>query len=314
MISLLMLKHENAEFCKTTILFVRMFEGEAMTKNEIINLIIDFVNHSELNRISSDIAIYPELAGLKLFDEPLIGFSSAVDSLYTETFKEEGIVSPDYLAPKEWLQNADSVIAFFLPFTKEVRESNRTEIDIPYEANIPQRASAQWLHGRIEGQVFVDALTTYIEEKLKSEGFDCVCPTTSERFKMLKPFVSNWSERHAAYASGLGTFGLSKGLITQKGMAGRIGSVITSAHFEQSEKPYSDPFEYCIMCGACQRRCPANAIDKTRGCALGKDQLICGPYVKGSYLPPQGSKNIVRYGCGKCQTAVPCEFEIPKKQ
>lgn len=33
-----------------------------------------------------------------------------------------------------------------------------------------------------------------------------------------KTFGSNWSERHAAYVCGLGTFGLSKGLITDKGM------------------------------------------------------------------------------------------------
>ena len=249
---------------------------------------------------------------MKLFDAPLIGFSSASDELYTTTFKKEGVISPLYMAPEEWLENAKTVVSFFVPLSAQIRESNRTNNDVPYEESIPQRASAQWLHGRIEGQVFIDALTAYIESELTKAGFDCVCPTTSDRFKIVAPYVSNWSERHAAYASGLGTFGLSKGLITKKGIAGRFGSVITSAYFEPDTRPYKDPFEYCIMCGACQARCPANAIDASRGCALGKDQNICGPYVIGSYLPPHGPNKIVRYGCGKCQVGVPCEFEIPK--
>ena len=37
--------------------------------------------------------------------------------------------------------------------------------------------------------------------------------------------ASTWSERHVAYVSGLGTFGLSGGLITAKGQAVRLGSV-----------------------------------------------------------------------------------------
>ena len=284
-----------------------------MTKIELCNLIKQYVEDSELNKVSEELAIYPHLAGMKLFDEPIIGFSSATDGLYTKTFKQEGVISPLYLSPKEWLDSADTVISFFVPLSEQIRKSNRTEKDVPYEESIPQRASAEWLHGRIEGQNFVDALTTYIEEELKKAGYDCVCPTTSDRFKIVAPYVSNWSERHAAYASGLGTFGLSKGLITKKGIAGRFGSVITSAHFDADERPYSDPFEYCIMCGSCQERCPANAIDVKHGCALGKDQNICGPYVKGSYLPPQGKNGIVRYGCGKCQVDVPCEFEKPIK-
>lgn len=130
---------------------------------------------------------------------------------------------------------------------------------------------------------------------------------------MITPYISTWSERHAAYAAGLGTFGLSKGLITKKGMAGRFGSVITNAEFSPSIRSYSSPFEYCIMCGACMEKCPVGAIDKARGYALGKDQLICGPYVGSSKLPPHGPHQRIRYGCGKCQSGVPCESSLPKK-
>jgi epoxyqueuosine reductase len=285
---------------------------EMMKKDELIFAIQSFAEHSKENRVIADDAIYPHLAGMRIFDSPLVGFSSSDDELYTRVFKREGVIHPLFMAPREWMPEAKTVISFFLPFTDQVRESNRTAWDEPYKPEIPQRCSAEWLHGRIEGQAFVNMLTDFIEELLQTSGFRTISPTGSGRVKMLMPFCSNWSERHAAFASGLGTFGLSKGLITEKGMAGRIGSVITDAFFEPSPRPYTDPFEYCKMCGACELQCPANAIDKSKGCKLGKDQNICAPYVNGGTLPPHGPRNVVRYGCGKCQVGVPCEKSIPQ--
>lgn len=130
---------------------------------------------------------------------------------------------------------------------------------------------------------------------------------------MIEPFKSNWSERHAAYAAGLGTFGLSKGLITKKGMAGRIGSLITDAYFEPTVREYKDPFEYCTRCGACQNRCPGQAIDITRGMALAKDQIKCVSHISNSTKKPFGVNKRVRYGCGKCQVSLPCSDAIPIK-
>lgn len=284
-----------------------------MTNEELIDRVVNFVASSKDNLVSDEDAIYPKLAGMKLYEAPLIGFACADDELFTIEFKKEGIIHPEYMAPSEWLPGAKTVISFFLPFTKAVKESNRNKTDTPYEPGIPQRCSTEWLHGRIEGQIFLNKITDYIQALLRNEGFETVCPTTSGKLRMITPYISTWSERHAAYAAGLGTFGLSKGLITQKGMAGRFGSVITNAEFLPNIRPYSDPFEYCTMCGACTVKCPAGAIDKARGCALGKDQLVCGPYVEGSFLPPHGPNQRKRYGCGKCQCGVPCESGIPRK-
>lgn len=285
-----------------------------MTNQELILKIENWVAASPANFISAEDAITPELAGMQIYEAPIVGFAAADDPLFTETFKQEGVIHPAYRAPEEWLPGAKTVISFFLPFTKAVIQSNKGKTDTPYAPDIPQRCSTQWLHARIEGQDFLNGLTDYIQTLLTDAGAAHICPTTSGKLQMLSPFISTWSERHAAYAAGLGTFGLSKGLITAKGMSGRFGSVITDAVFTPNARPYSDPFEYCTMCGACMARCPAGAIDKARGCALGKDQLICGPYVNGSYLPPQGAKQRVRYGCGKCQCGVPCESGIPAKR
>lgn len=274
--------------------------------------IIALVNTSELNYIREEDAIAPEYAGVRFFDEPLIAIADAADPYFTGLFKEPQVIGPHFREPELWLEGAKSVISFFLPFTKAVCDSNRPAVDVPYdEAITNQRCSALWLHGRVEGQHFIDVLSAEICAFLEEQGYHAVAPSISPEFTTVNFFSSNWSERHVAYAAGLGTFGLSKGLITEKGMAGRIGSVITNAVFPPTARKYSDPFAYCTMCGACQRHCPAGAIDVTKGCALGKDQRICGLYVKGSFLPPQGPNGVVRYGCGKCQVGVPCEHSIP---
>ena len=285
-----------------------------MTKQELINKIIEFVKNSPDNYVSEEDAIYPRLAGMKMYETPIVEFASADDELFYKEFKKEGIIHPEYMAPQEWLPNSKTVISFFIPFTEEVKASNRCKVDEPYEPGVQPTCSAEWLHARIEGQAFLNKITDYIQEILENEGFETVCPTTSGKLRMITPYISTWSERHAAYAAGLGTFGLSKGLITRKGMAGRFGSVITTAEFEPTIRPYSDPFEYCTMCGACMVRCPSGAIDKSKGCALGKDQLICGPYINGNRLPPHGPNKRIRYGCGKCQVSVPCENGIPKRK
>ena len=116
-------------------------------------------------------------------------------------------------------------------------------------------------------------------------------------------FSSNWSERHVAYIAGLGTFGLSRGLITEKGMAGRFGSLVTTAELPVTERPYTDLYEYCSRCGACIRRCPVGAITQE-----GKRHEPCS-----EYLAEMKHRFAPRYGCGKCQVKVPCMAGIPKK-
>ena len=285
-----------------------------MTKEMLVQKINRFVSESHGNLVSSQDAIVPDLVGMRMFDAPLVGFASADDELFVKEYQKEGVIHPDYPTPEQWLPGAKTVICFFLPFTETVRKSNLQNYDEPYEPGLPQRCSTQWLHARIEGQLFVNQVTDQIQMLLEKEGFQTACPTTSGKHRLLAPFISNWSERHAAYAAGLGTFGLSKGLITEKGMAGRFGSVITNAEFSPTPRPYTAPFEYCIMCGACAKRCTLGAIDISKGCARGKDQVICGGCIDGSHLPPHGANQRIRYGCGKCQVGVPCESRIPRKK
>ena len=266
-----------------------------MEKQKLINLGAAMVHADERNRAA--------VGGktVELFEAPIFGFGSSQDALFAQ-FKQPDVIGPHFRMPEEWLPSARTVVSFFLPFAPAVRQANHGQTHRPGE---------EWLYGRIEGQRFVDAVSAAMAQQLIANGYDAVVPSSSAEFWTVSPmdeqgrsFTSNWSERHAAFVCGLGTFGLSKGLITEKGMAGRFGSVITSAVFQPTERPYTGIYEYCTRCGACIARCPGGAITFENG----KSHPQCFRYQQG--ILPQ---LLPRYGCGLCQTAVPCETCIPNR-
>lgn len=126
--------------------------------------------------------------------------------------------------------------------------------------------------------------------------------------------ASTWSERHAAYAAGLGSFSLNDGLITQKGIAHRCGSVITDAFIPPTARLHGDHRANCLHfprgdCGLCIPRCPAGAISPH-----GHDKEKCRAYVYEQLRESVGrTYGIMETGCGLCQTGVPCEARIPAR-
>ena len=206
-----------------------------------------------------------------------------------------------FRTPEQWLPGAKRVVSFFLPYSEEVCRSN-------FSGNDP---SAMWLHGRIEGNAFLLQVNRWLCEQLRSEGHEAMIPALDPAFRAVEKakapggpsFTSSWSERHVGYVCGLGTFGLSRGLITEKGMAGRIGSIVTTAELPVTTRPYTNLYEYCTNCGACIRRCPVGAITPE-----GKAHEPCS-----EYLADTKTRFAPRYGCGKCQVKVPCTDRIPKK-
>jgi epoxyqueuosine reductase len=241
---------------------------------------------------NSPLNIVEELDSLRIFAEPMTGVALASDSLF-DALKAEGVVGPDHMTPAEWLPGSKSVISYFLPFSLKVRAANRT-------AGLPAK---EWLYGRIEGEEFNVALRKFLVGWFKDQGFEAIAPAIDERFKVVNR-KSNWSERHVAYIAGLGTFSLSCSLITRRGSAGRFGSVVVNAPMEATPRYYDSVYENCSKCGACILRCPPLAITES-----GKDHEVCSGFcdrTKVRYSP--------RYGCGKCQTGVPCEEKIPEKK
>lgn len=265
-----------------------------ISKADIVDFLQAFSDDSSLNRVAADIALAPACAGVRMYERPLAGVSSARDPLYTEC-KRADVVGANYMLPNEWLVGAKSVISIFNPFTQQIKDGNAGG-DMPGLA---------WLHGRVQGQEYIVAAAQALAGHLRSQGARAMVPVADGRFEVYREpkIYSNWSERHAAYIAGLGTFSLNRAVITQKGIAGRFCSVITDLELAADERQYTGLYDNCSLCGACQRACPAGAINKH-----GKAHAPCF-----SFLEKVNSKYPSYYGCGKCQCGMPCESGIPPK-
>jgi epoxyqueuosine reductase QueG len=279
-----------------------------MNKSTFEKLVTDFLCDPLRNKVSKEDAIDEGMIGLLMFDNPIFGYANAKDPLFNEFHDDKKITNNRFMTPCEWMEDAKSVVSIFAPFTKEVRESNRG-------GKLPSHG---WLHARFEGQNRLRKLSCYIKDDIEKAGYNCVVPGIDSRIEVAighndithreivdSDYGCNWSERHVAFAAGLGTFGLSRGIITRKGMAGRFASVICDIEFEPTKREYTDVYEYCTMCGACIRNCPVETISFEKG----KGHEKCS-----KYLEVVRNKFSPRYACGKCQVGVPCESGIPRRK
>ncbi len=274
----------------------------------IERLIKDFINQSPENTLKNK-------TNDKAWEEPLVGFSSGTDPLYQQ-YKE--LVGTYHWTPAEIFSltfpaskvssKALTVISWILPQTLATKSDNRKETAYPAE---------RWVRARMFGEEVNVKLAKHVIAALREAGFRAVAPSLlSPSFKWMESerytIASTWSERHAAYASGLGTFGLCDGLITAKGKAMRCGSVVADIKIPATKRPYQDHRAYCLFyskgtCGKCVHRCPAGALTPA-----GHDKMKCRSYIftkVREYV--KTNFGFEGYGCGFCQTGVPCESKIP---
>lgn len=275
-----------------------------MNLNEkIITEIESLVENSSLNKNSK--------YGFSYFESPLVGFASIKNPLFSDY---KNIIGDFHYHPKEFFEPppADgTVIVWVLSVNEEVRKSNAKEDRFP---------SLYWALQREYGERFNMLIRKHIQEYMKESGYNAVSPMLSDKWKRLDNtkvgLASTWSERHAAFAAGLGTFSLSDGFITRRGIAHRCGSVVTDAVLNVSAFEYSDHRENCLFfnniaeCGECISRCPAGAITEK-----GHDKSLCDKYTYNTIRRLRGDYyNVETTGCGLCQTAVPCEYRLPFKE
>jgi len=272
----------------------------------IETIIKDFINQSPENTLKN-------AAQDKAWPDPLVGFSSGADPLYQE-FKRH--IGDFFLTPQDFFSRTFpslrvspeqlTVISWILPQTDQTKADLRRETVHPSES---------WARARIFGEEVNVKLRKHVVETLTRTGIEAVAPMLSPLWalKMSEKFgfASTWSERHAAYTAGLGTFGLCDGLITAVGKAMRCGSVIANVHIPPSNRPYQDHHAYCLFytkgtCGKCIPRCPAGPVTKE-----GHDKLKCKAYVDMTRTYVTSTFGFEGYGCGFCQTGVPCESKIP---
>jgi len=277
--------------------------------NWVENIIREFINTSPENTLQNE-------ANEQAWNDPLVGFSRGDDPLY-EDYKKH--VGPFHWTPWEIFTQTFpeakvapgdlTVISWILPQTEATKADTRKQ-----KKYSPER----WARARLYGEEVNTKLRRHVVAALQEKGYRAVAPLLSPQWSRqmsdLYGFASNWSERHAAYAAGFGTFGLCDGLITARGKAVRVGSVVAQMRIPASVPPYDDHHAYCLFytqgaCKSCVSRCPVGALSEA-----GHDKVKCHSHTHGT-----SSKHIKSlYGfeadsCGLCQTKVPCESRIPAK-
>ena len=272
------------------------------------SLIRDFIATSPHNTMQTETA---EPA----WDDALVGFASGADPIWQQ-YKE--YVGAFHWTPWEVFnqhrpeENVSAeqltVISWILPQRKLVRKANRKARKYPSE---------EWARIRVYGEKFNAALRQHVVNTLEQAGHPAIAPMLAPNWTIVKSerfsYASSWSERHAAHAAGLGTFGLCDGLITAKGKALRAGSVVAQISINPTPRPYANHHAYCLFyaegtCGKCIDRCPARAITEA-----GHDKEKCRQHLVRSKEYVKKTYGFEGYGCGLCQVGVPCEAGIPVK-
>ncbi len=253
-----------------------------------------------------------------IFDEPLVQFADGDDPIFSEY---KTVIDLAHLTPREALAQGYetksrkeprriSVVSWILPIGEKTRQSNREQTKVP---------SRLWSHTRWFGEHFNNSLREHVLEIFRGMGVMAVAPAQPPIIKVLSNengLFANWSERHIAYAAGLGTFSLSDGFITERGIAHRCGSVVAGLELPASGRIADGPYANCLhyfngSCGLCIKRCPVGAITEQ-----GHDRSRCRRYLNEIGYNPnelaQGYDLATSVaGCGLCQVGVACEFRNP---
>ena len=183
-----------------------------------------------------------------LFRAPLTAFSSAYDERYLR-LKE--IIGEWHLSPLELLSDAKSVISYFVPFTKSVVLEPVNEKD----------GSPLWGEAYEAINHSFNLISGSLSEYLIGLGFSAKTIPSTHTYSP-EDMKSLWSHRSAAFIAGLGSFGVNRLVITEKGSGGRFCSVITSAPLKpkQNLAQVSCSHIQSRSCGLCLSACPVNAL------------------------------------------------------
>lgn len=294
--------------------------------DELRKFLTDFFAKSDLNRLPL------KYGGGRIFSDPLVGVARGDDPIY-QKFKE--VVGKEHFTPLEfWLIEGQKeipesklrIISIVFPYVDKIRKESKNFIDLK-RLRLPAEIYSV---GRNYANEFKQETCRQVINFFEEKGYNGIAGLLSENFTILTKgrFYSNWSERHIAFAAGLGTFSLHDGLITEVGCNVRFGSIITNAPFEVTPRKYEDPYANCLyyakgICKKCVEKCPAGAISEN-----GHNKIKCYNYEKKierkmnlhlegilkphyRYINGELKEEAPPTGCAFCQFNVPCMDRNP---
>ena len=244
-------------------------------------------------RITSFVRDYPLTQQVETqWGDPLTGFASTRDPLFQQL---KLAVSTVHCMPQELLPESQTVIAYFIPFTRATVESNRRG----------RHSSREWAIAYLETNQLIMDLNHYLHQNLEQQGFTAIALPPTHNFDYQR-LLSEWSHKHVAFIAGLGTFGLHHMLITKKGCCGRLGSLITTAAITPSRKPENT---FCLhyydgRCQQCVDHCMFGALTvNTFNRHLCYDICLSNADIYSEL----GLADV----CGKCMCMTPCSLTNP---
>jgi epoxyqueuosine reductase QueG len=252
--------------------------------HEIIETIIQtIVDYEKVNQLS------------KIWKKPIIRIIPAADENLKIVKKA---VSSRHLLPHDILPDAKSIISFFIPFQKEIMESNIKGTT----------ASEEWAIAYIKTNDLIKTINDNIEILMEKNGYKTGKIPATHNFDK-DSLICNWSHRHIAYIAGIGTFGINNMLITKNGCCGRLGSIIINYELKEYGK-INKVKEKCLhklygTCGICQKKCVANVYE---GNTFNRFKCYKQCLENVTYHEKTGYADV----CGKCLVGLPCSIKEPR--
>ncbi|SFR65483.1 epoxyqueuosine reductase [Anaeromicropila populeti] len=243
---------------------------------------------SELKKFVEDIIkrTAAEHSQSNMFLEPIVGFASAENPLYD---KLDELIGRPQVHPKEFLETAKTVIVYFIPFSRETVKTIQGKNAI----------SKEWSRSYTYANEILSNIGRNLHKELELNGITVKSepPTYTNATYDSINLSAKWSHKSTAVIAGIGTFGLNHLLITEKGTAGRLGSVVIDAEIEPT-KAREDSF--CLYyksgkCKVCVEKCPSGALSDDGSF----NRFRCNAYLDGKNIRDS------EQGCGMCSSG-PC--------
>ncbi|MBU1879679.1 MAG: epoxyqueuosine reductase, partial [Chloroflexi bacterium] len=159
------------------------------------------------------------------YRSPLVGFAAADDSAW-QVIRER--VNSEHLLPTDMLPGAQTVVAFFVPFAHRVVAENRRHFYV----------SPEWAQAYVETNALILDICRGLATMLADRGVWAAFEPPTHNFDPAT-LRSVWSHKSVAYVAGLGEWGLHHMLITERGCAGRLGSLVIDAAIPPTPRPDS---------------------------------------------------------------------------
>ncbi len=210
------------------------------------------------------------------------------------------IASPEHMLPRELLPSCRTVIVFFIPFTRELANGNCS-------GKFP---SIDWAKSLAPTNGLIQDISEFLQDYFQGFGYASELTPATYNYDCAT-LTARWSHKHLAHVSGLGRFGINAQMITQKGCAGRLGSLVTEA--PMGNHPLITEDELCLhkkgkVCLDCMTHCPVSAVTLE-----GIDRHRCNErlQVNGKRFASRTDMQNDAEVCAKCISGMPCSLSAP---